>query len=203
LVSSEGQLVRTADYVGLPGDLHGVYRSIVRLEVMVWGGGAQQNSTDARRFQYEAGLRLVAKNPIGHGIGEAAQTLGYIAPGADMLTIDTYYLAVALEFGVVGFVVYYAMLVFGIWHAGRTAIMTRDPELAFMGAACIAMVNFLISKSVFSQTENHPLMFIMLGLIVAAVYRERALAPMPAKPAAKERGRRAVGVFHGPTVGAA
>jgi hypothetical protein len=174
-----------------------------RLEVLVWGGGAQQNSTDARRYQYEAGLRMVAKNPIGHGIGEGAQTLGYIAPGADMLTIDTYYLAVALEFGVVGFIVYYAMVVLGIWHSGKTAIMTRDPELAFMGAACIAMINFFISKSVFSQTENHPLMFIMLGLIVAAVFRERALSPATTTAARKGIGKMSGVAGRAPVLGAA
>jgi hypothetical protein len=76
--------------------------TVGRLRRMVWGGGEHQFSTDARRVQYERGFEILAGNPFGHGIGMGAETLGFTNL-AGVLTIDTYYLAIALEYGVIGF----------------------------------------------------------------------------------------------------
>ncbi len=146
--------------------------AIGRLHTMVWGSGAQQFSTDARKMQYAMGIPMVLRNPIGHGIGEGAKTLGFVNLGGD-LTIDTYYLAVALEYGVVGFVAFYGMLLLTIYKAGRAALDTRDPEILWLAPIAIALVNFVIIKSVFSQQENHPLVFMMIGMAMALLYRAK------------------------------
>ncbi|WP_156361718.1 O-antigen ligase family protein [Sphingomonas sp. Leaf343] len=145
-----------------------------RLERLILGGGAQQASTDSRKDQYAMGWRILKHNPIGHGIGEAATTLGYRVQDGT-LTIDTYYLAVALEYGVLGFVIYYAMFLFGIARAASLGMKTKDPEIVFIVPTCIALVNFFISKSVFSQQENHPLAFLLLGIVVALSWRQRIM----------------------------
>jgi hypothetical protein len=41
----------------------------------------------------------------------------------------------------------------------------------------ISMVNFLMVKSVFAQTDIHPLVFMMLGMISACVYRSANMEP--------------------------
>jgi O-antigen ligase len=143
-----------------------------RLERLIWGGGAQQSSTDNRKEQYAMGWRILKRNPIGHGIGESATTLGYRVQDGT-LTIDTYYLAVALEYGVIGFVIYYGMFLCGVFRSARVGLTTREPEIVYLVPACLALLNFLISKSVFSQQENHPIAFLLLGIIVALCWRER------------------------------
>lgn len=142
-----------------------------RLRVLIWGGGAQQFSTQSRADQMHMGLPIVMHNPLGHGIGQGAVTLGYTAPGFDFVTIDSYYLAVALEFGVVGFAAFYGMFAWAVLRAGRTALHARDPELLFITPAAIALLNFLLSKSIYAETENQPLAFMLLGMIVALQYR--------------------------------
>ncbi len=143
-----------------------------RLRAMVWGDGSESASNDARQRMYEAGFDIVMRNPIGHGIGRGADTLGYTNPGGT-LTIDTYYILILLEFGVLGFIVYYGMFIVAAIRAAVASLSTRDPEGVWLGAAAIAIVNFVIIKAVFSNTENHPIAFMLLGLIVALLYRER------------------------------
>ena len=167
-----------------------------RLYVMIMGDGAAQFSTDGRQQQIDAGLPLIMNNPIGHGIGQGAETLGYVAFGSVSATIDTYYLAVGLEFGVAGFIVYYLMFGWAAGRAGFVALKTRDKELMFLGAACVSLFNFVLSKSVYAQTENHPFAFLLLGLVVALLRRYKAetgeLPPAPnedelIRPAAADR----------------
>lgn len=142
-----------------------------RLYVMIWGGGAQQFSTQSRQEQLRIGLPKVFQNPFGYGIGQGAQTLNYYAPGSDMLTIDSYYLAAALEFGILGFVIYYGMFVWATGRAALQAFLSNDEDVLYLAPTAVALVNFLLSKSIYSQTENHPLAFMLLGLVVALSYR--------------------------------
>ncbi|MET0270430.1 MAG: O-antigen ligase family protein [Sphingomonas sp.] len=147
---------------------------VARLKTMVWGGGAQQASTATRQQMYETGIPMVLRAPWGHGIGQGGPTLGFFTAGGTG-TIDTYYLAAALEFGIIGFLVYFAMFLWAIWKSGETLLRVRDREVMLLAPLSIALINFVVSKSVFSQLENHPLAFAMLGMVVALIARQRAL----------------------------
>ncbi len=142
-----------------------------RLHLMVFGGGAAQFSTQARQEQWAKGIPMILSRPWGHGLGTAADTLQYYAIGTDFLTIDSYYLSVLLEFGIPLFFVFYGLFV---WTAGRSvvaALKTRDADVAYLAAIGIALTNFVIDKSVYSQQENHTLAYILLGIAVALLRR--------------------------------
>ncbi|MBX9881845.1 MAG: O-antigen ligase family protein [Sphingomonas sp.] len=143
-----------------------------RLEVAIWGGGSAAPSTEARRVMVQMAIPLIERNPIGYGIGRAAETLGFIQPGTNILSIDSYFLSVVLEFGVVGFIIYYGIFVWAAGQAAVTAFRSSDEDISYLAAASIAIVNFLISKTIYSQQENHPLAFILLGFVVALCWRE-------------------------------
>lgn len=146
---------------------------VTRLKRMVWGGGAEQASNQGRLNQIERGLPKIASNPIGHGIGEGAETLGVVSRGG-VLTIDNYYLLIALEYGVIGFLVYYGAILSAIFYSGRHALdPSNDREFGYLVPLCVTLTNFFIIKSVFSQQDNHPLIYMMLGMVVALVYRKR------------------------------
>lgn len=134
----------------------------------VWGGGAAQYSTQARQEQWRMGVPMVVKNPLGHGIGRGALTLGFVTEKGT-LTIDSYYLSVLLETGLLGFIGFYGTFVAAIFYAGRRLwFMSQAPptdDYLYVGPACIALVNFLVGKSVLSQQENHPLVFVILALL--------------------------------------
>lgn len=142
-----------------------------RIRNMVWGNGAYSASTEGRLIQIEQGMPMILNRPWGHGIGRAAETLG-ISNGEGVITIDTYYLSVALEVGIIGFIVYYAVFISGI-TTGIKALLRNgsEPEGELLAPAVITTINFVLIKSVFSQQENHPLFFAVLGMVLALSWR--------------------------------
>jgi hypothetical protein len=146
-----------------------------RLRSAVWGGGETVSSTLGRQIQYQMGLPKILSNPLGHGIGRGGETLGFFEPGG-LLTIDTYYLSVALEYGVIGFIAFYGMILYSIYTAGRHALDddNKDPEISFLAPASIALTAFFVIKSVYSEQNNHPLYFMVIGMVLALVYRLKA-----------------------------
>ena len=127
-------------------------------------------STEARGTQWEMGIPKILKAPWGHGAGTGGDTLGFLSP-IGIQTIDTYYLTIGLEYGVIGFVVYYGMLVASTYYAAKYAVQSPKGELSYFMPAAIALVNFIVIKSVFSQQDNHPLIFMLMGIVTAMVYR--------------------------------
>ncbi|MCB2015635.1 MAG: O-antigen ligase family protein [Sphingobium sp.] len=161
-----------------------------RLRAMVWGGGAQQYSTQAREQQVAAGMPMIMKHPWGHGIGQGALTLNHRNQAGE-LTIDTYYLAVGLEYGVIGFIVYYGMFLAAIIYGGLAYMKARSTDTMVLAPLCIALTNFFVIKAIFSQQENHPAVFLMLGAVTALVLKVRkeqeelGMVPQPLRNAAR------------------
>ncbi len=148
---------------------------VPRLRRSVWGGGAQAASNAGRDMQVENFLPAIIKNPFGYGIGQSAEVLGTRGRG-DMLTIDNYYIGVALEYGVLGFLVYYGMMLLAIWYSARSSIQDAwDPksEFAYLVPISIALTNFFVIKGVFAQTDLHGVYYMLLGMVVALMARAR------------------------------
>jgi hypothetical protein len=145
---------------------------IGKIRRKVWGGGEDYNSNFARVTQYQTGVPMVLKHPWGYGIGRGAETLGFSVPGG-LLTIDTYYLMIALEYGVVGFVVFYSMFLWTIYKGGRAALLgdSSSRDQTFLAPAVICLTNFVIIGAVFSQQDNNPIVFMALGMVVALLSR--------------------------------
>lgn len=166
---------------------------VTRLKNMIWGGGAYQASNEAREDQISQGIDIVMRHPWGHGIGRAAETLGY-ANSAGVITIDTYYLSIALEAGILGFVAYYgafiAVLVTGTKHVISAG---EHEDTSWLLPALLSLGNFVVIKSVLSQQENHPIAFAVLGMAVALIHRiksnlEPARQQFPPDPGLPARG---------------
>ena len=143
-----------------------------RLRALVWGSGAQSASTETRKQMYRDGIPMIMHNPIGHGFGTGARTLGFMN-GNGTLTIDTYYLAIGLEFGVLGFILYYGMFVAAIWQGTRTVWRAPRGDALYLVPITISLAIFGIGKAVLSQQENHPLVFMLLGASVALMWRAK------------------------------
>jgi hypothetical protein len=143
---------------------------IGRLQRLVWGGGEHQFSTDSRIAQVEMGLPMVLRKPLGHGGGQAAEVLGFTDLNG-LLTIDNYLLSILLEYGVVGFIAYFGMFVAAIIYGIRFLIAgskTDDADSIAIPVVVSLMV-FLVIKTVLSQEANHPIAFMLLGMICAIV----------------------------------
>lgn len=156
------------------------------LNRMVFGDGAQAASNEARKNQLAMGIPKIVQNPIGHGPGGSGPAMGY--GEGQFVTIDNYYLSLGLDYGIVGLLAFLAIFLLGAAQGARIGIRSaafQDKEIVYAAPLAIAISAFLVIKIVFSQQDNHPLLFMMLGMLVALVYRAqkdpgaRAIGPEP------------------------
>jgi hypothetical protein len=136
---------------------------------LVLGGNAETAaSTDARFAQWELGLPKVATRPvIGHGYNTAAEVLGYTNPSG-VLTIDTYWLSVLLDSGLLGFGFFMGFVYFSIVTSMRLYINPDHEswtEKYYLGAISCSFAAFIVGKLVLSQQSNHSVVFIFAGIL--------------------------------------
>lgn len=147
---------------------------IGRIRVTLWESGASAGSDLGRNAQNVAAMPKIISHPWGYGMGRAADVLGFYTPGG-LLTIDSYYLSTVLDFGVIGFLVFYGVVLYSAFASGRHALFddSGDPETAFFPAAAISLITFFFIKSVYSEPNNHPLFFMVMAMVPALIERVR------------------------------
>jgi O-Antigen ligase len=148
-----------------------------RLEVMVWGGGPQQASNEARRLQWMGAMRELKEWPLGNGLGQAGELVGYY-DAAGRLSLDSYFITILLDFGVFGAFAFFGMFLIAIMKAAKVGLETNDEEIELLIPLGIMLMVFLIIKGVLSQEDNHTLMFMALGATVA-LYHRATFKPRP------------------------
>jgi len=151
-----------------------------RLRQIVWGGSNTEGSNQARIDQFHMGWPKVLEWPLGQGVGQGAIALGYTGDSG-FLTIDTYPLRLALEYGLLGLVVFYAFFITGAVRGFPIGFRARDPQLKMLLPLSIALAVFLFGKTVYAQESNHPIPFMMMGGVCALIARSRAEASLALK----------------------
>jgi hypothetical protein len=172
-----------------------------RVHALFFGTGLAVSSGDARKEQWALGWPKALHHPWGYGVGRSADVVGWFEPGG-LLTIDTYYLSVLIEYGFVGFIVYFGMFLTAIFEVVRIVlarVLPNEDETSLVVPAAIVMVNFVVIKSVFSEEDNHSLFFMVLAMLIALCARlkqssESSVANMRAQP------RRAIGPVRRPSL---
>lgn len=144
-----------------------------RLRNAVWGSGAKQGSSLAREMQWEMATPKIISHPLGHGLGQAARKVGYINP-AGQGSLDSYYINILMDFGPMGFVLFFGMFLYAAWLAARVVIDYQPKgDMSLLLPFMVCMLQFVIIKSVLGLDHNHPLVFMMLGGIVALSFRAK------------------------------
>lgn len=130
------------------------------------GGVSASNSTQSRLDQMEQAWPKIMKRPVlGYGTGRSSRILGF---WGQTLTIDNYYLTLALDFGVPGPLAFLAMLAaFGV--AGLKRALTAPPSMTAVYLACAASAaSIAISRTITSQTGNLAMIFILIAAFAGA-----------------------------------
>ena len=152
----------------------GVVASFVigRVRAKVWGTGQYNDSTAARVDQFNLAYPKMLTHPIGYGLANGAEAIGYHTPSG-LLSVDSYYLALTMELGIFGLIAFLTMFI----YLGLRAFMVilksydQDGELSLILPAAISIAVFLVIKIVFAQEDNHPVIYVLAGMIVALLYR--------------------------------
>lgn len=146
-----------------------------RLRTTIFGTGAAKSSTDARYKQRDMAIPIIAQFPIGFGAGQGGNRLNYRNARGD-LTIDSYYLSLLLDYGILGFIGYMGFMFSGAIAGLKTYFRTDDDELLLAGPLAIAILNSVVIKMVLSQEQMQPLIFMMMGALMALAFRYRGSA---------------------------
>ena len=157
-----------------------------RIHNLFLGDGSQQASNDARVAQLTNAIPMIVSHPWGHGIAMAAVTLGFRAPDGQ-ITIDSYYLSILLEYGIIGFVVYYGLVALSLYQAGQCWLngTSTEKEFTLFIPLMLSLFNFCVIKLVLSEEDTHALVFMMLGMIAALAFRLKELRPASSIPIAR------------------
>ena len=169
-------MVRTIPVVVYPILLMGTIAAVFfvgRIRNAVVGDGSQQFSDASRATQIQMGLVKVWESPLfGFGAAQGGQKLGFTNP-AGILTIDSYYLSILMDYGIIGFFVYYGLVITAIVQGAKLAMQGNEKDNHIAAVLSIFMLSFLATKAVLSQEGNHPLAFMVLGALVAITYSIR------------------------------
>jgi hypothetical protein len=151
--------------------------TIGRVKAKVWGMGQYENSNQARIDQFHMSIPKLLTHPWGYGVGRGGESLGYTNL-AGSLTIDVYYVLVAMEYGIIGFFVFFGIFAVAIGYSLKYVAFakTEDNELRFAFPLCISLFIFIVAKAFFAQEDNHPIVFMLAGIVSAVVYRARIAA---------------------------
>jgi uncharacterized membrane protein len=140
----------------------------------VLGSGASEYSTQTRIDQMHMGIPKIISHPWGFGIGQGAAALGYTNL-AGVLTIDSGTLRITLEYGVLGLVIYYGIFISAMYYAGREIVSSpnAERETGLLVPIGISLFVYIFIRSAFAQEDNLSLMFMLMGMLAALIYRHR------------------------------
>lgn len=176
-IETPNALMPSATIIAYPAILAVVAAVVLlwrRAYVMIIGGGQHQASNDARAIQWQMGGEIFKRNPFGHGAGMSGDVLGYTNPGGQY-TVDSYFLTIMLDYGVLALPLFVAMFIIPIYFAFRGIKRPyRDPEIGWLVPIGISLMIFVIIASALSTESNFSMAFVMLGFAVALIGRARA-----------------------------
>jgi len=152
--------------------LAGAVMTVPSMREKFIGGADTANSDQARKIQKLAARGVILRNPvIGHGPRQAAGVLGFVA--ANRVTLDNYFLWIALDYGLIGFGVYYGLFLLAIHRMFMISIRDVDEDNNRALTVMTALAVFVLLKTVLSEEDNHSMVFMMLGLAVALMWRDK------------------------------
>lgn len=145
-----------------------------RAHIMILGGGQHQASSNARAEQWSMGIPKILSHPFGHGIGRGNEALGFVNP-AGKGTVDSYFLTLLLDTGVLSLPLFIALFLLPALLAFKYYRDAKTPEQETLAPLSIALINFIIVKSVLTSETNIPLAIAFVGCIVGLIWQRHRL----------------------------
>ena len=144
-----------------------------RVRNSVLGNGRTSASDGARGEQWSLAFQKMWGSPIfGFGAGQSGSSLGFTNQ-AGVVTVDSYYITILMDYGLIGVFLFYGMFLRSIWRGGQLALRGSEIENIRAAALTVFLGAFLVTKSVLSQEATHPMIFMAVGAVVALSYQAR------------------------------
>lgn len=151
-----------------------------RAHVLVLGGGQHQGSSYARDEQWAMGMPKLLTHPFGFGVNRGNAAVGYVTPSGKG-SVDSYYLTVMMDAGFLALPLFLAVFCIPAYVAFRYFRDSKSAEMDLLAPIILALLNFVIVKSVLSQEQMMPMAYMLVGCIVGLVWqRTREASAIPA-----------------------
>ena len=154
----------------VPAILGGVFLAYSILSTLSHGTSTdERTSSIARLAMLGKGIPLVEAQPvIGYGVGMGAYTLGFVGEGG-IITLDNYYLLLALDSGLLALMVFCLML---SWAAKQLITALKFPQRNYstrLAALALCITGIAIFQAILGTTHNFPLMFLLFAAMIVAL----------------------------------
>lgn len=136
------------------------------------GGGSTGHSDDARREQFALLWPKLWANPFGYGTGSSGNVLGFRQPGG-LLSVDSYVITVLLDYGVLGFLLFFGMFVYASVKMGRIYWRSEHPISDLALPLFSSMLVIIQIRTVLSQTDNLSFIFTLLAFVASIIWWEQ------------------------------
>lgn len=133
----------------------------------------EQSSSEARMTMLDNGLKALSARPIaGYGDGQASKVAGLVG-AQNVLTIDSYYLSVCLNFGYIGFTINIFFFISVLMKGASASIRSRVPpsDRDIISAMLATSICLLICAITVSSSEYFPLIYAMGACSATALAR--------------------------------
>lgn len=154
-----------------------------RAHVAVLGGGATASSSNARDIQWELAIPKVASHPFGFGVGTGNYYLGYTNP-AGIGSVDSYFITVMLDSGFLALPLFVSCFLIPALMAFLNFRTAKTEEEQLWAPLSLALINFVLVKSVLSSENTIPLAFIFVGCTMGLMWQKREREKLSAVPVA-------------------
>lgn len=160
--SMVGALLGSLAFMGTT-TLLGLVLAVPKFHIMVFGGGAQASSNEGRWVEAAMAWPHILANPVtGHGLGLAAQLVGY-SPSGQGVTMDSFILSTLVDTGVPGFLFYFGAIAFASVATARLYVSGHDRDSAVGAALASSLAAYGVYRLVLSQGENQTLFFVLVA----------------------------------------
>ncbi|MEF7616506.1 O-antigen ligase family protein [Aquincola sp. MAHUQ-54] len=127
---------------------------------------AEASSTNTRLDMLARGIPKILEHPfLGYGPGLSAYIAG--VKNSIALTIDSYYLSLAIDSGLLGLGVFALLFIGALLFGLKRAISSSDDFDLMRGMVAVSLLGMLLVKAILSTPHNAPLMLLGLALITA------------------------------------
>jgi hypothetical protein len=194
-------------YIGGAAVLATAILTVHRIRVRVLGGSQHQFSNAGREEQWDRTFDQLLRNPFGHGIDQATETVGSFNPGKGIWTLDAYPINLLIDYGVLGFLFFVGMLVAAIVISLRTYFRATDADQRLAAPIAVAIGAFMLNRTILSAEVMQFFIYSLVGAALALWWRQNqeiaARAPAPEPPPSPlyplppaPRGRPAAALAH-------
>jgi hypothetical protein len=154
----------------VPALIGGAISAYMILLTLSHGTTAEERiSSMARVIMLEKGIPLIEAQPVvGYGVGLGGYTLGFVGEGG-MLTLDNYYLLLALDSGLLALMIFCLMLV---WTGKKliTALTLQQRNYSTrLAALALSVIGIAIFQTILGTTHNFPLLFLLLATMIVVL----------------------------------